>query len=155
MPRLAVLLTLAALTAGAVPAAGKQYARTLTIREPLGTTWTDELVHRDVAISEPRVAAGTFALIDPDGQPVRVQVQVLKGTPNAVRRARLWWKMTLPMDREVAYRLTWRDDGRRGQRPGGGLTVRRQGDRLLLSTRRGRPRWPWRRRPSRSAGRGR
>jgi len=134
MPRLAVLLTLAALTAGAVPAAGKQYARTLTIREPLGTTWTDELVHRDVAISEPRVAAGTFALIDPDGQPVRVQVQVLKGTPNAVRRARLWWKMTLPMDREVAYRLTWRDDGRRGQRPGGGLTVRRQGDRLLLST---------------------
>ncbi len=141
MRGLPVLLTLAALTAGAVPAAGKPYARTLTIREPLGATWTDELVHRDVTVRQPGVAAHTFALSDPSGRPVRVQVQVLEGTPKAVRRARLWWKMTLPMDRELAYRLTWRDDGRlpkgsvrSGPRPGGGLTVRRRGDRLVLST---------------------
>ncbi|MFO8012337.1 MAG: hypothetical protein R6X20_03425 [Phycisphaerae bacterium] len=132
MPAALALLAVCLATAGPAPA--KPYARTLTFREPLGYTWTDELVRRDVGISEPKVAADTFLLTGPDGKPVPFQVEVLKGKPDAVRRARLWWKMTLPKDGEVAYRLTWRDDGRAARRPKGRLDVRREGDRLVLAT---------------------
>jgi len=134
MRRLSVLLLFVALVAVAAPVRAKQYARTLTLREPLGYTWTDELVHRDVTIAEQAVAAKTFSLADPQGQPVPLQVRVLKGKPSAVSRVRLWWKATLPKDEAVRYRLTYRDDGRPGRRPAGGVTAGREGDRLVVST---------------------
>jgi len=134
MRRLPVLLTLVILAAAATPARAKPYTRPLTLREPLGYTWTDELVHRDLTIAEKNVAAETFSLADPDGEPVPLQVEVLKGKATAVSRVRLWWKATLPKDEAVRYRLTYRDDGRPGRRPAGGLTGCRQGDRLVLST---------------------
>ncbi len=132
MPAALALLAVCLLPAG--PSAAKPYARTVTVREPIGYTWTDELVHRDVSVAQPNVAADTFTLSGPDGKPVPLQVEVLKGKADAVRRVRLWWKMTLPKDGEVAYRLTWRDDGRSARRPEGGLAVRREGDRLVLAT---------------------
>jgi len=134
MQRLYVLALLVVLALPAGPAAGKEYARTLTIREPLGHAWTDELVHRDVTVRERGVAARTFALADAAGNPVPVQVDVLAGKPQAVQRARLWWKMTLPPGANVAYRLTYRDDGRPTGQPATAMAVRRQGDRLTLST---------------------
>ena len=137
VPVLRMPVALAVVAACLLPAGlalAKPYGRTLTIREPLGYTWTDELVHRDVGVSEPNVAADTFSLRAADGRPVPLQVEVLKGKPGAVLRVRLWWKMTLPKDGEVAYRLTWRDDGEAARRPVGGLAVRREEDRLVLAT---------------------
>jgi len=134
LPMLAALALPAACLLPPGPALAKPYARTLTVREPLGYTWTDELVHRDVDIPQPHVAADTFSLRGPDAKPVPLQVEVLEGKPEAVRRVRLWWKMTLPKDGEVAWRLTWRDDGQPARRPAGDLAIRREGDRLLLAT---------------------
>ncbi|HUU92194.1 MAG TPA: hypothetical protein VM238_13425 [Phycisphaerae bacterium] len=128
VPMLGVLAALC----GRLPAG--EYSQTITFREPVGYTWTDELVHRDVRIPEANVAADTFALTRSDGDPVPVQVEVLEGKPDAVRRARLWMRISLPRNGQAAYRLTCRDDGRKAGQPAGGLTVRRDGDRLILST---------------------
>ncbi|HUU09580.1 MAG TPA: hypothetical protein VM431_03475 [Phycisphaerae bacterium] len=134
MRPLALGLGLASVVVSAGAAGGADYAQTITLREPLGYTWTDEMVHRDVRIAENRVAAGTFALLDATGNAVPVQVEVLEGGPDAVRRARLWLKTTLPKDREISYRLTYNDDGRAAKAPGQALTVVREADRLILST---------------------
>ena len=134
MQRPFVLLLLAVLLLPATPAAGKEYARTLPVREPLGHAWTDELVHRDVTVREAGVAARTLALTDAAGSAVPIQVEILAGKPQAVQRVRLWWKMTLPPGATVAYRLTYRDDGQPAKQPATGLSLRRQGDRLVLST---------------------
>jgi len=126
------MLGVLAALCGRLPAG--EYRQTITFREPVGHTWTDELVHRDVRIPEAKVAAQTFALADSDGDPVPVQVEVLEGKPDAVRRARLWMRISLPKNGQTTYRLTYRDDGRKARQPAGGLTVRRDGDRLILST---------------------
>ena len=125
------LTVLAALSS---PVLAAEYSQTIAFREPVGYSWTDELVHHDVRIPEAKVAAHTFALADSAGAPLPVQVDLLEGKPDAVRRARLWLKITLPKNRRITYRLTYRDDGRKAGQPGGGLTVRREGDRLILST---------------------
>ncbi|KPK42253.1 MAG: hypothetical protein AMK72_14495, partial [Planctomycetes bacterium SM23_25] len=116
------------------PVAAAEFGQTIAFREPVGYTWTGELVHRDVRIPEAKVAARTLALADSDGDAVPLQVEVLEGKPDAVRRARLWLKISLPNNGRPTYRLTYRDDGREARRPPGGLTVRREGDRLILST---------------------
>ena len=128
---LAAALAVLATVCGPVWAA--EYRQTVTFREPVGYTWTAELVHRDVRIPEANVAANTFALTHADGDAVPVQVEVLDGKADAVRRVRLWMTISLPKHRPVTYRLTYRDDGRQAKRPGG-LTVRREGERLILST---------------------
>ncbi|HET6441268.1 MAG TPA: hypothetical protein VFH53_02735, partial [Phycisphaerae bacterium] len=86
---------IAVLAAGAA-ADGADYEQTFTLREPLGYTWTDELVCRDLAVEEKNVAAETFALFGPEGARFPCQVEVLDGQPDAVRRLRLWFKVTLP-----------------------------------------------------------
>jgi len=126
--------TLAVLAALCGPVAAAEHAQTIAFREPVGYTWTDELVHRDVRVAEANIAARTFALADSDGNPVPVQVEVLDGQPDAVRRVRLWMTISLPANRQETYRVTYRDDGRPAKQPSGGLTVRRDGDRLILST---------------------
>ncbi len=131
LPVLALVVVAGA--GGAAPAA--EHTQAITFREPLGNTWPDELVHCDVAVPQDRVAAATFALAGADGQPVPIQVEVLEGKPEAVRRARVWFKITLPKNEAVALALTWNDDGRAAPPPpAAGVTVRREGDRLVLST---------------------
>ena len=72
----ALASALAALIMAGASARGAEYSRTITFREPLGYTWTDELVHRDVRICEAKVAAGTFALADAGEEPqVRAECQ--------------------------------------------------------------------------------
>ena len=115
----------------AVAAAHEQ---TLTLREPIGHTWSDELVHRDVTIPQPNVAASSFTLADADGKAVPVQVEVLEGSPNAVSKARVWFKTTLPKGAELAFRLTYGDQGQAAAAPEGGASVRKQDGRLVLST---------------------
>ncbi len=122
---------LAAVAARAAAAADCEQA--FALREPLGHTWTDELVHRDLAVREKNVAAATFALADADGKAVPVQVEVLQGKPEAVRRVRLWFKTTLPSGREAPFRVTYNDEGRAAARAEGGAGVRREGDRLVLA----------------------
>ncbi|HUX01505.1 MAG TPA: hypothetical protein VMY35_11055 [Phycisphaerae bacterium] len=102
---------IAVLAAGAA-AAGADYEQTFTLREPLGYTWTDELVRRDLAVKEKNVAAESFALFGPDGVRLPCQVEVLDGQPDAVRRLRLWFKVTLPKNEEVALRVAYNDDRR-------------------------------------------
>jgi hypothetical protein len=110
------------------------YERPITFREPLGFTWTDEIVHRDEKIAEARVAADTFALEDAEGRAVPLQVEVLDGKSDAVKTIRLWLKTTLPQTREVAYRLTYNDEGRKVAPAEGGAGVRHEEGRLILSS---------------------
>jgi hypothetical protein len=114
--------------ASSSPARGAEFERPITLREPLGFTWTDELVHRDEALSEPRVAAATLSLEDAAGKAVPLQVEVLEGKPESVRRVRLWWKATLPAGRSVTYQLTYNDENRKADAPAGGVSVGREGD---------------------------
>ena len=111
-----------------------EFHETIAFREPLGHTWTDELVHYDVRPADGRVAAATFWLADADGKPVPFQVEVVEGKPEAVRRARVWLKLTLQKDQQVFYRLTWNDEGRAAAPPEGKPIARRDGDRVVLST---------------------
>jgi hypothetical protein len=120
---------LCALTAAASAA---PFEQAITFREPLGQAWTDELIHYDLKVPQPRVAAATFALADAEGKPVPLQVEPLEGSPAAVRRARLWLKTTLPAGREVAYRLTYNDEARKAPQPGPALIVRRGDGRLIV-----------------------
>jgi len=125
------------LASGLVPAPGRaahaaQFEQTVTFREPLGQAWTDELVHHDLRVPQGRVAAATFALLDAEGKPAPVQVDVLEGTAAAVRRARLWWKAAMPAGSEVAWRVTYNDEGRKAPRPPGGVAVRRGDGRLIV-----------------------
>jgi len=128
---LAMAIVAVALSAPSAPAA--DYQRTLTFQEPLGYTWTDELVHRDETIAEPHVAADTLALTDADGKAVPLQVELLDGGRDAVRSVRLWFKMTLPQGKEVAYRLAYNDQGRAARPPADAVAVQRDVDRLIVS----------------------
>ena len=128
----ALVVIVIALGCGSAPAG--DFHEVITFREPLGHTWTDELVHYEVRPADGRVAADTFALADADGKPVPIQVEVLEGRPEAVRRARVWFKVTLPRDQEVFHRLTWNDEGRAAPPLDDGPMVRRDGGRLILST---------------------
>ena len=111
-----------------------EFHETITFREPLGRTWTDELVHYEVRPADGRVAAATFSLADADAKPVPFQVEVVEGKAEAVRRARLWLKLTLQKDQQVLYRLTWNDEGRAASPPEGKPIARRDGQRVILST---------------------
>jgi hypothetical protein len=122
----------AILCALAAAASAAQFEQAITFREPLGQAWTDELIHYDLRVPQPKVAAATFALADAEGKPVPLQVEPLEGSPAAVRRARLWLKTTLPAGREVAYRLTYNDEGRKAAQPGPALVVRRGDARLIV-----------------------
>ena len=126
------VVSIMAIAAASAPAA--DFQRTLTFQEPLGYTWTDELIHRDETIAEPHVAADTLALTDADGKAVPLQVEVLVGGRDAVRSVRLWFKMTLPQGKEVAYRLTYNDAGRAARQPAEAVTITRGEDRLIISS---------------------
>lgn len=128
------ILAAATVFLAAAPAPATEYQKTITFREPLGYTWTDELVRREERIGEPRIAAAAFSLLDPQGRPVPVQVEVLEGRPEAVRRVRLWFKITLPRGEEAAYRLSYNDAGRAAAAPADGAAVRREEGRLVLSS---------------------
>jgi hypothetical protein len=127
-----LLLTLAALAALTAHARAAEFQESFTLREPLGCAWTEELVHRDVKTSGGNVAADNFALFDSEAKAVPVQVEVLEGKPEAVRRARLWFKTTLAAGGEATYRAAWNDAGRKAVRPGGGVLVRRGQDDLIV-----------------------
>jgi hypothetical protein len=124
---------LAVLVTGAV-AAGADYEQTVTLREPLGYTWTDELVHHDLAIREPGVAAETFALLDARGAPVPVQTDVLDGKPEAVKKVRLWFKMTLGKNETAAFKVTYNDARRAAALAAAGAAVREEAGAYVLST---------------------
>ncbi|MBE3071030.1 MAG: hypothetical protein IMZ66_12415, partial [Planctomycetes bacterium] len=130
------VLAMVVVAGASAPAPAAEHTQAITLREPLGNTWPDELVHRDVDVPQDRVTAASFALADADGRPLPLQVEVLEGKPDAVRRARIWLKTTLPKNAEVTLRLTWNDDGRAAAPApaAGGLTVRREGDRLVIAT---------------------
>lgn len=135
----ALALTALVLAAVAAHAQAAEFGRDLVFREPLGVTWTSELVHADVRIGEPNVAAATFSLSGPDGRALPMQVEVVEGKPDAVRRARLWFLLTLPRGEEVRLRLAWRDDAQPappapGQPPVARASARRDGDAVILST---------------------
>ena len=134
MARVWAILAALVTAAAAQAVAAADYEQVLSFREPLGHTWTDERVHRDVTVREKNVAARSFALADAEGRPVPVQVEVLEGKPQAVRKVRVWFKMTLPSGKESSFRLTYGDADREAPRPEGGAAVRRQDDRLVLST---------------------
>ena len=128
----ALFAAVAVLFALSAAAHAAEYRETFTLREPLGQTWTDELVHHDLAIPQPKVGAAMLALADAAGNPVPVQVETLEGKPDGVRRARLWLKATLPAGQSVSYTATWNTDGRPAARPGPALALRRGDGRLLV-----------------------
>jgi hypothetical protein len=134
MKPLCPVLAIIVIAVGCGSAPAGEFHEVITFREPLGRTWTDELVHYDVRPADGRVTAASFALADADGKPVPVQVEVLDGKPDAVRRARVWFKITLPKDQQVFHRLSWNDEGRAAAPPDAAPMVRRDGDRLILST---------------------
>jgi len=134
MKHLCPVLAIVVIAAGCLSAPAGEFHEVITFREPLGHTWTDELVHYEVRPADGRVAAVSFALADPDGKPAPIQVEILEGKPDAVRRARVWLKITLPKDQQVFYRLSWNDEGRAAAPPDAAPMVRRDGDRLILST---------------------
>ncbi|MCX5654907.1 MAG: hypothetical protein NTY65_09705, partial [Planctomycetota bacterium] len=107
----ALYATGAVLCALSAAAHAAEYRETFTLREPLGQTWTDELVHHDLAIPQPKVGAAAIALADAAGNPVPVQVEALESKPDGVCRARLWLKTTLPAGQSVSYTVTWNADG--------------------------------------------
>ena len=109
-----------------------EYRETITLREPLGRTWADELVHYDLAIPQLKVWPATLSLTDEDGTPAPLQVEVLENKPDGLRRARLWFKATLVADHTVPFTAAWSDDGRKAVRPGPSLAVRRGDGRLLV-----------------------
>jgi hypothetical protein len=132
MKRLRPILALVAFLGGTALAPAAEFSRTFSLREPLGLSWPDELVHHDEKIEQPRVAAATFALADADGKPVPLQVEVLEGKPDAVRRVRLWLRPALEPNREAFFRLTFNSDGRKAPAAADGLVVRRGEDRILV-----------------------
>jgi len=121
------------LVAAAAPsAAAADFEQSFALREPLGHTWIAELVHRDLDIREAGVAASTFALADADGRPMPLQVEVLRGSPDAVGRVRLWFKATLPASQTATFRLTYNNVARAAL-VSAAPVVRREGGRLILS----------------------
>jgi hypothetical protein len=130
--RPSAILAAAILCALSAAAPAAEFRETITLREPLGRTWADELVHYDLAIPQPKVAAATLSLTDEDGNPAPVQVEVLENKPDGVRRVRLWLKTTLVADHTVTYTVAWNDNGRKAVQPGPSLTVRRGDGRLLV-----------------------
>jgi hypothetical protein len=125
----AVAAVLCALSAAAHAA---EYRETITLREPLGQAWTDELVHYDLAIPQAKVGAATFSITDEDGKAAPLQVEVLESKPDGVRRVRLWLKTTLAAGQVVSYTAAWNDENRKAARPGPALAVRRGDGRLLV-----------------------
>jgi len=125
----AVAAVLCALSAAAHAA---EYRETITLREPLGQAWTDELVHYDLAVPQAKVGAATFSLTDEDGKAAPLQVEVLESKPDGVRRVRLWLKATLAAGQVVSYTAAWNDENRKAARPGPALAVRRGDGRLLV-----------------------
>jgi hypothetical protein len=117
----AVAAVLCALSAAAHAA---EYRETITLREPLGQAWTDELVHYDLAIPQAKVGAATFSITDEDGKAAPLQVEVLESKPDGVRRVRLWLKTTLAAGQVVSYTAAWNDENRKAARPGPALAVR-------------------------------
>ena len=139
MNRLATFgIVLAVLALGAFaarPAAAMNYHRIHSLSEPLNHTWTDELIHLDEDIKEANVAADTFSVTLNEDRPVPVQVEVLKGTPEEVKRVRLWLKITLPAGAdELPIRITYNDQQKAASQPAGGAAVRIEKDRVALST---------------------
>ncbi|MCX5684907.1 MAG: hypothetical protein NT049_14665, partial [Planctomycetota bacterium] len=129
---ISTLTAAAVLCALSAAASAAEFRETITLREPLGRTWADELVHYDLAVPQAKVAAAAFSLTDEDGNAVPLQVEVLESKPDGVRRARLWMKATLVADHTVTLTAVWNDDGRKAARPGPALAVRRGDGRLLV-----------------------
>ncbi len=131
-----ILAAVCALAGAAGPARALNYHKVRTLAEPLGHTWTEELVHLDHDVREAKVRADTFSVTLNEERPVPVQVEVLKGTPEAVRKVRLWFRLTLPRGEEVSVRITYNDEGRAAPAVGDGprAAVTREKDALVLST---------------------
>ena len=112
------------------------------IREPLGHTWSDEIVHQDVTLELERqtVLGGSLRLLGPDEQPLLAQFYAGNGLSQLVAPEqkltgtvplRVLFRTTLPKHTEQTYTLTCDSpralapDAPRVQieRPAGGLLV--------------------------------
>ncbi len=136
IPHRAAALAALILSAVTAPAQAMTYHEVRTLSEPLGHTWPAERVHVDLEVRHDKVAASTFAATLNEEAPVPVQVEVLEGEPSAVRKVRVWVKVTLEKREELPLRITYNDEGRAAKQPDAGpvASVTKGKDDLVLST---------------------
>lgn len=90
---------------------------TFSLREPLGHTWTNEIVHQDVTLDlgEGEAPAGSLRVLGPDGEPLPAQFYGGDGAATLLRPEqqlsgtvplRALFRTTLPKDAEQTYAVT-------------------------------------------------
>ncbi len=93
-------------------AQGQSFEKTFTLKDSIGRTWTNELIHYQVSFSAGKAWRAGVRLTDQQGRSAPVQLtEAVENANGSVARANMWLLANVPANGSVAYTL---HGGRKG-----------------------------------------